>query len=173
MPVEDSERAAAWAQIRQFGDPVLKEKSHQAQVDEDLRALVDRMIRIMDGAEGVGLAAPQIGVLRRVIVFRLDKELNVLVNPEITWRSEETVRDDEGCLSLASLATQVERAEKVRVEGEDLDGKHRVYELKGLKARILQHEIDHLEGMMIIDRASREGRKDLLARLSRTKQPGE
>ena len=173
MAIDDRTKAAAWAQIRQFGDPVLKERSHNVKVDDELRKLVDRMIKIMYASDGVGLAAPQIGVLRNVIVFRFEDEVHVLLNPEISWRSEETVTDAEGCLSLANLATDVERAQKVRVEGEDLDGNRQVYELEGLRARILQHEVDHLNGMMIIDRTSREGRKDLLTRLSRTKLPGE
>jgi peptide deformylase len=170
---DEKARAAAWAQIRQFGDPVLKENSRQVEVDDELRQLVERMIKIMYAADGVGLAAPQIGVLRKVIVFRFDKEVHVLINPEITWRSEETVKDAEGCLSLANLATDVERAEKVRVEGEDMEGNHQVFELEGLQARILQHEVDHLNGKMIIDRTSRQARKDLLSRLAQTKLPGE
>lgn len=173
MAADEKARAAAWAQIRQFGDPVLKENSHDAEVDDDLRQLVERMIRIMYASDGVGLAAPQIGILRKVIVFQLDKEVHVLINPEITWRSEETITEPEGCLSLASLATDVERSEKVKVEGQDLEGNHQVYEVEGLKARILQHEVDHLNGMMIIDRTSREGRRDLLSRLSQAKLPPE
>ncbi|MHB1390883.1 MAG: peptide deformylase [Thermoleophilia bacterium] len=173
MATNEKTKAAAWAQIRQFGDPVLKEVSHPAVTDEDLRQLVDRMIKIMDAADGVGLAAPQIGVLRKVIVFQLDRELYVMVNPEITWRSEETITEPEGCLSLASLATDVERAQAVKVEGEDLEGNHQVLELEGMHARILQHEVDHLQGMMIIDRTSRDQRRDLLVRLAQTKLPGE
>jgi len=152
---------------------VLKESSHDVVVDEELRELVERMKKIMHAADGVGLAAPQIGILRKIIVFQLGKEEYTLINPEITWRSEETITEPEGCLSLASLATEVERAEKVKVEAEDLDGNHVVLELEGLNARILQHEIDHLNGLMIIDRTSREDRKDLLTRLARTKLPGE
>lgn len=173
MADNDKAKAAAAGQIRQFGDPVLKEESRPVVVDDELRKLVDRMIKIMHAADGVGLAAPQIGVLRKVIVFRLDKEDLVLINPEITWRSEETVTDAEGCLSLASMAVDVERAKQVKVEGEDLDGNHMVYEVEGLKARILQHEIDHLQGMMIVNRTSREQRKDLMARLRQYRLPGE
>ena len=88
------------------------------------------MIKIMHAADGVGLAAPQIGVLRKVIVFQLDKQEYVLINPEITWRSEETITDAEGCLSLASLAVDVERAKQVKAEGEDLEGNHQVLELE-------------------------------------------
>ncbi|MEW6019702.1 MAG: peptide deformylase [Pseudomonadota bacterium] len=163
----------AFRQIRQFGDPVLKESSRPAAVDDELRQLVERMIKIMHAADGVGLAAPQIGVLSRVIVFHLEKEDHVLLNPEITWRSEETVTDAEGCLSLQSLATDVERSARIKVAGEDLQGNRHEFELEGMNARILQHEIDHLNGMMIIDRTSREARKDLLSRLSQMRMPGE
>lgn len=165
MAGKQGNRPAALAQIRQFGDPVLKEESHDTEVDEDLRKLADRMIRIMHEADGVGLAAPQIGILRKIIVFHIDEGDHVLINPEITWRSEDTVTEAEGCLSLASMACDVERAEKVRVEGEDLDGNHKVYELEGLEARILQHEVDHLHGTMVINRTSREQRRELMARL--------
>ncbi len=164
-------KAAAMAQIRQFGDPVLKEESREATVDEDLRQLVERMIRIMHQADGVGLAAPQIGILRKIIVFHIDGKDQVLVNPEVTWRSEETSVQAEGCLSLASMACDVERSEKVRVEGEDLDGNHKVYELEGMEARILQHEIDHLHGFMVINRTSREQRRQLMARLREMQMP--
>jgi peptide deformylase len=170
---DDKTRAVAFAQIRQFGDPVLKEESHPVEVDDELRKLVDRMIKIMHAADGVGLAAPQIGVLRKVIVFQLNGEEHVLINPRITWRSEETITDAEGCLSLASLAVAVERAKAVKVEGEDLEGNKKIFELEGLNARILQHEVDHLEGMMIVNRTSREERKDLMARLRQMKLPGE
>lgn len=173
MAVDEKTKAAAWSQIRQFGDPVLMEASHDVVVDDEVRKLVDRMIKIMHAADGVGLAAPQIGVLRKIIVFVLDKEENVLINPRITWMSEETITDAEGCLSLASLAVDVERAKSVKVEGEDLEGNPLVFEEEGLRARILQHEVDHLEGMMIINRTSREQRKDLMARLRKVRLPGE
>jgi len=169
----DKTKAAAFAQIRQFGDPVLKEVSHPVEADDELRKLADRMIKIMHAADGVGLAAPQIGVLRKIIVFQLDGEEHVLLNPQITWRSDETITDAEGCLSLASLAVDVERAKAVKVEGEDLEGNRKVFELEGMKARILQHEVDHLEGLMIVNRTSREQRKDLMARLRKLKFPGE
>ena len=173
MAKDDKVREAAFSQIRQFGDPVLKEVSRPVTSDDELRRLVDRMLKIMHGADGVGLAAPQIGILRQIIVFQLDNEESVLLNPRITWRSEETVTDAEGCLSLASLAVDVERAKEVKVEGEDLEGNRKVFEVEGMKARILQHEVDHLEGKLIVDRCSREDRKDLMARLRKLRLPGE
>jgi peptide deformylase len=168
---DERNRAAAFQQIRQFGDPVLKEESRTVEPGEDLRELVERMIKVMHAADGVGLAAPQIGVLRQVIVFLLDDEEHILLNPRITWRSEETVTDAEGCLSLMNHACEVERAEKIKVEGEDLDGNKREYELEGLHARILQHEIDHLQGQMVINRTSRDERKNLLSRMRKDSMP--
>ena len=173
MSADDRNKAAAFQQIRQFGDPVLKEESRPVEPGEDIRELVERMIKVMHAADGVGLAAPQIGVLRQVIVFMLDETEYVLLNPRITWRSEETITDAEGCLSLMNHACEVERSEKIRVEGEDLDGNRREYELEGLHARILQHEIDHLQGQMVINRTSRDQRKDLLARMRKGSLPGE
>lgn len=165
---------AAFAQIRQFGDPVLKEESRPVEVDDEVRRLVERMINIMFAADGVGLAAPQIGILRKIIVFRFGKEEpQVLVNPEITWLSDETITDSEGCLSLASLAVEVPRAAKVKVEGEDLEGNQHRLELEGIEARILQHEIDHLHGILIINRTTAEERRSLMARLRQLKLPGE
>lgn len=173
MSSEDNDRLAAFQHIRQFGDPVLKEESRPVETGDDIRELVERMIKVMHAADGVGLAAPQIGILKQVIVFLLDDKEHVLLNPRITWRSEETITDAEGCLSLMNHACEVERAERIKVEGEDLDGNTREYELDGLHARILQHEIDHLQGQMVINRTSREQRKDLLARMRKSSLPGE
>jgi peptide deformylase len=170
---EERNRVAAFQQIRQFGDPVLKEQSRPVEPGEDIRELVERMIKVMHAADGVGLAAPQIGVLRQVIVFQLDDEEHILLNPRITWRSEETIADAEGCLSLMNHACEVERSEAIKVEGEDMDGNNREFELEGLHARILQHEIDHLQGQMVINRTSRDERKDLLARMRKDSLPGE
>lgn len=173
MSTEDRNRTAAFQQIRQFGDPVLKEESKPVEPGDDVRELVERMIRVMHAADGVGLAAPQIGVLRQVIVFLLDDVEHVLLNPRITWRSDETITDAEGCLSLMNHACEVERSESIKVEGEDLEGNHREYQLEGLHARILQHEIDHLQGQMVINRTTRDQRKDLLARMRKGSFPGE
>ncbi len=174
MGIDEKTKAAAWQQIRQFGDPVLKEESRLAKPGVDMRQLAERMIKIMYAADGVGLAAPQIGILQKIIVFRFGKdEPKVLLNPEVTWRSEEVITEPEGCLSLANLAVDVPRAASIKVKGQDLDGEEHEYELEGLQARILQHEIDHLNGVMINSRTSREQRKDLMARLRQVKLPGE
>ena len=174
MGIDEKTKAAAWQQIRQYGDPVLMEESRAVEPGEEARLLSGRMIKIMYGADGVGLAAPQIGILQRLIVFRFgSEEPQVLLNPEITWLSDETETEPEGCLSLASLAVDVERALKIKVTGQDLEGSERELELEGLEARILQHEVDHLGGVMIHNRTTREQRKDLMGRLRKTKLPGE
>jgi len=172
--VDEKTKAAAWSQIRQFGDPVLKEESRPAEPSDEVRRLAERMIKIMYASDGVGLAAPQIGILQRVIVYRFgDEEPQVLLNPEIIWKSEETITAPEGCLSLASLAVDVPRAAQVKVRGQNLEGKECLCQPEGLEARILQHEIDHLNGILIIDRTTRKQRKDLMARLRQMKMPGE
>lgn len=174
LGIDEKTKAAAWQQIRQYGDPVLMEESHVVEPGERTRALSERMIKIMYGADGVGLAAPQIGILQRLIVFRFGREEpQVLLNPQIAWRSEETETEPEGCLSFASLSVDVERALKIVVRGQDLESNLRELKLEGLEARILQHEIDHLSGVMIHNRTTREQRKDLMGRLRQVKLPGE
>ena len=174
MGIDEKAKAAAWQQIRQYGDPVLTEESHPVEPGVQTRTLSERMIKIMYGADGVGLAAPQIGILQRLIVFRFGREEpQVLLNPEITWLSEETETEPEGCLSLASLSVDVERALRIKVQGLDIEGAPHEFELEGLEARILQHEVDHLSGVMIHNRTSREQRKELMGRLRQVKLPGE
>ena len=152
-------RATARAQIRQYPDPVLRQAARPVEhFDEDLKALAERMIRLMHDASGAGLAAPQIGLLRRLFVFQpdVDAEPRVLVNPEIVERSEETSVEGEGCLSLyllidEDLTVPVERALRVTVRAQDLDGAEVEFESEGHEARIIQHEVDHLEGKLIVD----------------------
>ena len=161
-------REAALANVVKFGDPVLKSKaSPVTEFGPDLRAEVDRMIEIMRDGMGVGLAATQLGVLRRVLVFQAgpDSEAAALVNPEIEWLSDELVLAEEGCLSLPRVAMDVERPLHVRVAGFDADGERVMVEASGLEARVLQHEIDHLDGVLILDRAPRDQRKAALRAL--------
>ncbi len=155
-------RDAALRHVRKFGDPVLRTKALPVErFDEALRAEVERMGELMHDALGVGLAATQLGVLHRVLVFRAHSEdpLGVLVNPQIEWESEERETAEEGCLSLPGVHVEVERALALRVRARDQDGREQVLELEGLAARIVQHEIDHLDGILILDRISREQRK--------------
>jgi peptide deformylase len=161
-------REAALAHVVKFGDPVLKSKaSPVADFGPELRAEVERMIAIMRDGLGVGLAATQLGLLRRVLVFQAsaDSEPAALVNPEIEWLSEEVVVAEEGCLSLPRVAMDVERPLHTRLAGFDVEGDPVRIEASGLEARVLQHEIDHLDGVLILDRAPREQRKAALRAL--------
>ncbi len=161
-------REAALAQVVKFGDPVLKSKaSPVTDISPELRAEVERMIAIMRDGMGVGLAATQLGVLRRLLVFQAgpDSEPTALLNPEIEWASGELVVAEEGCLSLPGVSLDVERPLHARVIGLDLDGEPVRVEASGLEARVLQHEIDHLDGVLILDRAPRDQRKAALRAL--------
>src|SRR5947199_2500843 len=167
----DAEQAArrrlALAQIRQYPDPVLRMEARRVEdFDDDLVRLVDRMRELMKDANGVGLAATQVGVLRRVFVFSPDEDVvAVLVNPELVRKSEEVDVDDEGCLSMQGIALPLERPVSVRIEGHDEHGKEVAFDLEGLAARIAQHELDHLDGKLILDRTTPEGRREALAAL--------
>ncbi len=161
-------REAALAEVVKFGNPVLKSKaSPVTEFGPELRAEVDRMIAIMRDGMGVGLAATQLGILRRVLVFQAgpDCEPTGLVNPSIEWLSEEAAVAEEGCLSLPRVAMDVERPLHARVGGLDVEGEPVTVEASGLEARVLQHEIDHLDGVLILDRAPREQRKAALRAL--------
>jgi len=161
-------REAALAQVVKFGDPVLKSRaSPVSRFGPDLRDEVERMIAIMRDGMGVGLAATQLGVLRRVLVFQAgaDSEPTGLVNPEVEWLSDELVVAEEGCLSLPRVAMDVERPLHARIAGRDPEGEPLTIEASGLEARVLQHEIDHLDGVLILDRAPREQRKGALRAL--------
>jgi len=161
-------REAALAQVVKFGDPVLKSKaSPVAEFGPELRAEVERMIAIMRDGMGVGLAATQVGVLRRLLVFQAgsDGEPTALANPAIEWASEDATIAEEGCLSLPRVSMDVERPLHIRVSGRDAEGEAIEIEASGLEARVLQHEIDHLDGVLILDRTSRDQRKGALRAL--------
>jgi peptide deformylase len=137
--------------IRLFGDPVLRQQAAEvAEVDDTIRKLIRDMRDTMRDAPGVGLAANQIGVLRRVIVWSFEDDEGALVNPRVV-ASEGAVEGDEACLSLPGLSYPVVRAERVRVEGLDRKGRFTELEAEGMTARILQHEIDHINGVLFID----------------------
>lgn len=164
----DARRRFALAQIRQYPDPVLRMKAKPVEsFDEDLQRLVDRMSALMVDASGVGLAATQVGILQRVFVFTpgADEEIVAVVNPTITAEGDEVETDDEGCLSLQGVLAPVERPMRVRLEGKDVHGKEIVRELEGYPARTAQHELDHLDGVLIIDRTTPEARREALATL--------
>jgi peptide deformylase len=162
----EARRLVALSRIRQYGDPVLRMKARDVEgVDEDLRRLAGRMTDLMHEAQGVGLAATQVGVLRRLFVFVLEGEDRVLVNPRITARSDATESEDEGCLSLREVLVPVERPVAVTIEGFDLEDELVRLELELPAARIAQHELDHLDGVLIIDRTDAESRRAALAKL--------
>jgi peptide deformylase len=162
----EARRLVALSRIRQYGDPVLRMKAREVEAfDDDLRNLVERMTALMHEAQGVGLAATQVGVLRRLFVFVHDDEDRVLVNPTITSRSGDTATDEEGCLSLRSVLVPVERPVAVTIEGYDENGDEQRFELEQPAARIAQHELDHLDGVLIIDRTDDESRRSALAAL--------
>ena len=151
-----------------FGDPVLKSRASEVtEFGPELRAEVERMIAIMRDGLGVGLAATQVGILRRLLVFQAgqDPEPTALVNPRIEWLSEDSAVAEEGCLSLPGVAMDVERSLHARLSGLDVDGEQVTLEASGLEARVLQHEIDHLDGVLILDRAPRDQRKAALRAL--------
>lgn len=161
-------REAALAHVIKFGDPVLKSKASPVRrFGPELRAEIERMVGIMRDGMGVGLAATQLGVLRRLLVFQAgpDSEPTALVNPEIEWLSDEVVVAEEGCLSLPRVSMDVERPLHARVSGLDVDGEPIQIEASGLEARVLQHEVDHLDGVLILDRAPRAQRKGALRAL--------
>jgi peptide deformylase len=161
-------REVALAHVVKFGDPMLKSvASPVSEFGPELRAEAERMMAIMRDAMGVGLAATQVGILRRLLVFQAgsDGEPTVLVNPEIEWVSEGTVVAEEGCLSLPRVSLDVERPLHARVRGIDVEGDELRIEAWGLEARVLQHEIDHLDGVLILDRAPRPQRKAALRAL--------
>jgi len=162
----EARRLLALSRIRQYGDTVLRMKAREVEsFDDDLERLVERMTALMHEANGVGLAATQVGVLRRLFVFVDEGEDRVLVNPTITKRSKEADVDDEGCLSLRDVLVPVERATSVTIEGFDAKGESVTLELELPSSRVVQHELDHLDGVLIIDRTDDESRRTALARL--------
>jgi peptide deformylase len=167
-PQAEARRAAAMSFIRRLGDPVLKSRATPVdRFDDALKAQVSRMAGVMGDAMGVGLAAPQIGLSQRLLVYRVgqDAPLIALVNPEIEWTSDDEECFEEGCLSIPGITVDVDRAVHVRVRAKDETGTDRVVEASGLEARVIQHEIDHLDGVLILDRTTKEQRKQAMRAL--------
>jgi peptide deformylase len=167
-PEQEARRVAAMSFIRRLGDPVLKSSATPVdRFDESLRRQVARMAGIMNDAYGVGLAAPQLGVSQRLLVYRVgpDAPVIVLANPEIEWASDGSEGLEEGCLSIPGITVDVERPVHVRVRALDEQGEPRSVEASGLEARVIQHEIDHLDGVLILDRTSRDQRRDAMRSL--------
>ena len=172
-PEVAARRAAALAQIRSFGDPVLRTRARPIERFADaLRQEVERMGHLMDDAIGVGLAATQVGVVHRLLVYRVQQEaaLAALINPEIEWSGRDTEAMEEGCLSLPGVLVEVDRPIHVRVRAQNEFGEPILIEASGLEARVIQHEIDHLDGVLILDRTSREERKEAMRILREAQQ---
>ena len=175
-PELEARRVAAMSFIRRLGDPVLKSSATPVdRFDDSLRQQVSRMAGVMNDALGVGLAAPQLGISQRLIVYRVgpDAPLIALANPEIEWASEDREGSDEGCLSIPGVMVDVERPVHVRVRAQDEEGEPRSVEASGLEARVIQHEMDHLNGVLILDRTSRDERKRALRELREAERPSE
>ena len=167
-PELEARRAAAMTFIRRLGDPVLKSRATDVdRFDDSLRRQVSRMAGIMGDALGVGLAAPQLGISQRLLVYRVgpDAPVIALANPRIEWASDDAEVIDEGCLSIPGVSVDVERPVHVRVRAHDEEGTDRLIEASGLEARVIQHEMDHLDGVLILDRTTRDERKRALREL--------
>jgi peptide deformylase len=167
-PEAEARRVAAMSFIRKLGDPVLKSTATPVdRFDDSLRRQVSRMAGIMGDAYGVGLAAPQLGISQRLLVYRVgpDAPVIALANPELEWTSPDEEVLDEGCLSIPGITVDVERPVHVRVRARDEHGDERVVEASGLEARVIQHEIDHLDGVLILDRTTKERRKEAIREL--------
>lgn len=167
-PEAVARRAAALSHVRKFGDPVLRTRARPVErFDETLREEVRRMGELMIDAIGVGLAATQVGVLHRLLVYRVHQQTPVvaLVNPEIEWSGSEQETLEEGCLSLPDVHVDVERPVHVRINALDEYGDPITIEASGLEARVIQHEVDHLDGILVLDRISRPQRKEAMRAL--------
>ena len=167
-PEVAARRDAALAHVRKFGDPVLRTRARAVErFDDALRSEIARMGELMSDALGVGLAATQVGVLNRVLVYRVQQQapVSALVNPEIEWKGGEEEIAEEGCLSLPAVLVDVERPIHVRVRAQNEQGEEILVEASGLEARVIQHEIDHLDGVLILDRTTREQRKEAMRAL--------
>ncbi len=173
-PETRERRDAALRHVRRLGDPVLRSTALPVErFDDDLRAEIERMGELMHDALGIGLAATQLGVLHRVLVYRayIDDPLRALVNPELVWSSDELESAEEGCLSLPGVHVEVERPARVRVRAQDPNGDPIEIEAEELEARVIQHEIDHLDGILILDRISREARKEAMRAMREAQEP--
>ena len=164
-PETRARRDAALAHVRRFGDPALRAKALPVErFDEGLAEEIERMGRLMHDALGIGLAATQVGVLHRVLVYSVqsDTPAVALVNPRLEWSGEEVEMMEEGCLSLPGVHIDVERPVYVRVSAQDGLGHPIAIEASGLEARVIQHEMDHLDGVLILDRVPRNVRKEAM-----------
>ena len=169
-PAQLERRKVALARVRKYGDPVLRERARPVEaVDAVVQDQIREMTRLLEDAMEAGLAATQLGVLNRVFVYRadLDAPIRALVNPELEWTSEDTDVGEEGCLSIPGIWIDVERPARVRVRALDERGEPVVIEADMPEARVLQHELDHLDGVLTLDRTTPEQRREALRELRR------
>ena len=172
-PEVEARRVAAMSLIRRLGDPVLKSRATPVdRFDDSLRKQVSRMAGVMNDALGVGLAAPQLGISQRLLIYRVgpDAPVIALANPELEWASAESEVGEEGCLSIPGVLVDGDRHVHVRVRGLDEEGEQRTVEASGLEARVIQHEMDHLDGVLILERTNRDERKRALRELREAEQ---
>ena len=188
-------KSDVYHRVHTYGSPILKKKAEPVTVvNAEVRALAAEMIEVMHRFDGIGLAGPQAGIGLRIVAFGipmpqaeeneperllspgetilLPKMPMVIINPEITWRSDETEIKEEGCLSLPGIYGEVERSKMVKFKAETLDGKKLSYECDGLLARCIQHECDHLDGKLFVDRMDEESFGAIKAKLNRLKKNG-
>jgi peptide deformylase len=167
-PELEARRNAALSFIRRLGDPVLRSRATEVdRFDDSLKGQVVRMAGLMHDAFGLGLAAPQLGISQRLLVYRVgvDAPVIALANPELEWSSKDEETMEEGCLSLPGVQVDVDRSVHVRVRALDEHGEERRVEASGLEARVILHEMDHLDGVLILDRTSRDQRKEAMKAL--------
>ena len=173
-PEARARREAALKHVRKYGDPVLRSRALEIErFDGSLSDEVRRMGELMHDAYGIGLAATQVGVMHRLLVYRteMDGAVAALANPVLEWSSKETESAEEGCLSLPGVAVEVDRPVHVRVRAQDERGQPITVEASGLEARVIQHEMDHLDGVLILDRTSRDQRKQAMRALREALEP--
>jgi peptide deformylase len=167
-PELEARRNAALSFIRRLGDPVLRSRATEVdRFDDSLNGQVVRMAGLMHDALGLGLAAPQLGISQRLLVYRVgvDSPVIALANPELEWSSKDEETMEEGCLSLPGVTVDVDRPVHVRIRALDEHGEERRVEASGLEARVIQHEMDHLDGVLILDRTTRDQRKEAMKAL--------
>jgi peptide deformylase len=167
-PETRARRETALSHVLRYGDPALRTVARPVdRFDGALAGEVQRMTGLLEDALGAGLAATQLGVMHRVFVYRADPDspIGVLVNPQLEWASEQTEVDEEGCLSIPGVWVPVERPAAVRMRGRDAGGRERTVEAEGMEARVLQHELDHLDGVLMLERATQDARRAALRAL--------
>jgi peptide deformylase len=173
-PETRARREAALKHVVKYGDPALRSVARPIdRFDDALVEEVRRMGHLMHDAYGIGLAATQLGVMHRVLVYRTEMEgaVAALVNPVLEWHSKDKETAEEGCLSLPGVVVEVERPVHVRVRAQDERGEPILVEASGLEARVIQHEMDHLDGVLILDKTSRDQRKQAMRALREALEP--